>query len=68
MVAQGGPWSGLFLVPPPSFFLFPLRPLSFLYWRTSIMKKITLPLRAGGRVAPMGSWGSRGTPRPCNWG
>ena len=31
-------------------------------------KKITLPLRAGGRVAPMGSWGSRGTPRPCNWG
>eukprot|EP00959_Pyramimonas_sp_CCMP1952_P104894 2192703-Pyramimonas_sp.AAC.1 len=27
-------------------------------------KKITLPLRAAGRVAPMGSWGSRGTPRP----
>eukprot|EP00959_Pyramimonas_sp_CCMP1952_P224775 4700081-Pyramimonas_sp.AAC.1 len=22
------------------------------------------PLRAGGRVPPMGSWGSRGTPRP----
>eukprot|EP00976_Prorocentrum_cordatum_P079211 1183451-Prorocentrum_minimum.AAC.2 len=28
------------------------------------VEKITLPLRAGGRVAPMGSWGSRGTPRP----
>eukprot|EP00959_Pyramimonas_sp_CCMP1952_P393135 8237374-Pyramimonas_sp.AAC.1 len=27
-------------------------------------KKITLPSQAGGRVAPMGSWGSRGTPRP----
>eukprot|EP00959_Pyramimonas_sp_CCMP1952_P026324 552649-Pyramimonas_sp.AAC.1 len=27
-------------------------------------KKITLPLRAGGRVPPMGSWGSWGTPWP----
>eukprot|EP00959_Pyramimonas_sp_CCMP1952_P252854 5282343-Pyramimonas_sp.AAC.1 len=26
-------------------------------------KKITLPSRAGGRVSPMGSWGSWGTPR-----
>eukprot|EP00976_Prorocentrum_cordatum_P028481 578213-Prorocentrum_minimum.AAC.1 len=32
-------------------------------------KKITLPLRAGGRVSPlMGSWGSWGTPRPYKWG
>eukprot|EP00976_Prorocentrum_cordatum_P042609 863933-Prorocentrum_minimum.AAC.1 len=27
-------------------------------------KKITLSLRTGGRVSPMGSWGSWGTPRP----
>eukprot|EP00976_Prorocentrum_cordatum_P021090 429342-Prorocentrum_minimum.AAC.1 len=25
---------------------------------------MTLPSRAGGRVSPMGSWGSWGTPRP----
>eukprot|EP00976_Prorocentrum_cordatum_P008188 163288-Prorocentrum_minimum.AAC.3 len=31
-------------------------------------KKITLPLWAGGRVSPMGSWGSWGTPWPYEWG
>eukprot|EP00959_Pyramimonas_sp_CCMP1952_P158945 3324190-Pyramimonas_sp.AAC.1 len=31
---------------------------------SDVTKKIILPLRPGGRVSPMGSWGSWGTPRP----
>ena len=34
---QGGPWFSFPLTPPPSL-LFPLRPLSFLYWRTIMLR------------------------------